>query len=158
MAIELNPIPPEPVSDSKQWRDFFSAVFEILKRNQTAGNGSISWNSLAFPTVGSNQVFVGPVSSSGIPTFRQLTPDDFASALTGFTGSTGITTVGVITIGTWQGDIITRDYLPLNVTGDYAPGALRIPDGSFGFHVKNLTLVGSDRVTLSGTARLSIRN
>jgi hypothetical protein len=159
VAVNLQPIPPDPVSNVKLWRDFFSNVYEILKQNQSAGEGgSIPFSSITYPDVENNAVFIGPLNNSGKASFRQLTLTDITNALSTWVGNAYITTLGTISDGTWQGDIITNNYLPPNVTGEFAPGSFQIEDGQFGFHIKKLQLTGTQQVQLSGNSRLSIRN
>lgn len=49
-------------------------------------------------------------------------------------------------------------HIPDPPQGSYAPGSFTIPDGKYGLAVKRLSLTGTQRATLQGTARLSIQN
>ncbi len=113
MATELQPIPPDPIAENKLWRDFFSTIFEILKTNQSTDGtgGNIPFNNIDFPVVAGGTFFAGPPTNPGKPSFRALQVGDINIALFQWEGSAFITTVGNISSGTWQGDIITNNYL-----------------------------------------------
>lgn len=122
MAVELQPIPPDPVSNIKLWRDFFSNVYEILKTNQgTSGGGSIPFSSITYPSVQNNAVFIGPLNNSGTASFRQLTLTDITNALSQWLGNAYITTLGNVSQGAWQAEPIQ---VPFGGTGltVYDPG------------------------------------
>lgn len=55
--------------------------------------------------------FAAPNGSAGTPSFRTIVLADVSTALSTWTGSTAITTVGTVTTGTWNGTKITDSYI-----------------------------------------------
>jgi hypothetical protein len=82
----------------------------------TNGAGSISlalasgYGDTLFPFVSSRTaatVLAAPSGAAGTPSFRTLALADISTALSTWTGSSSVTTLGTITTGTWTGTAIT---------------------------------------------------
>jgi hypothetical protein len=55
--------------------------------------------------------FAAPNGSAGTPSFRTIALADLSTALSTWTGSTAITSVGIVTAGTWNGTKIADAYI-----------------------------------------------
>ena len=110
-----------------------------------------------------NTFFSAPNGSSGTPTFRTIVTADISTALSTWTGSTTITTLGTISSGTWNGSIIGLAYggTGVNASSITANYAFIAPNGSAGAptfralltaDISNLSSwTGSSAITTLGT-------
>lgn len=102
MPAKLPPMPPNPISNDIIWREYLRTVFDIL---YTAG--TLPWDSVDLPPAGAGEFLGGPVAGPDAQvTFRTLVLADIITALSTWTGSTSITTLGTITTGTWNATTI----------------------------------------------------
>jgi hypothetical protein len=130
----------------------------------TNGGGSISvalasgYGDTLFPFVSSRTagtVLAAPSGAAGTPSFRALVLTDITTALSTWTGSTSITTLGTIATGTWNGTAIGVSKGGTNITsytlGDllYAtsPTALAKLGGNTSTALKVLTQTGTGAVS-----------
>jgi hypothetical protein len=103
-----------------------------------------------------NYVFAGPSSGSATtPTFRALVASDIpALSYAPTTGSTSITTLGTITIGTWNGSVLGAAYGGTGLSSTPTNGQIDIGNGS-GFTRTTLT-AGSGVTITNGTGSITI--
>ncbi len=102
MPAKLPPMPPNPISNDMIWREYLRTVFDIL---YTAG--TIPFDSVDLPSQPAGRFLAGPVSGPDADvTFRAIALADILTALSTWTGSTSVTTLGTITTGTWNATTI----------------------------------------------------
>jgi hypothetical protein len=83
-------------------------------------------------------------------------PDTKISNLTGVTTPAGTDEFAVNQAGTTKKMTLAQIQQFAFISGVYAPGSFTVPDGGFAVMVKQLTLTGSQVMTLQGTAALRI--
>lgn len=80
-------------------------------------------------SISQNYAFMGPSSGSGNATFRAIVLGDISTALSTWTGSTSITTLGTIATGTWNGTAISAVKGGTGITS-YAVGDMLYADST----------------------------
>lgn len=135
------------------------SIFNV-SGSPVTGSGTLS-ATLASQT--QRTFLAAPAGADGTPSFRGIGLTDISSALGAWSGSVNLTTLGVITSGTWNGSVITPAYGGTGLSsGSVANGQLLIGNGS-GYTLGTLTAGtgigvanGSGSITISNNGVLSV--